>query len=115
MAGRGWRHDCPERLMRILVRCVPLSASPRASAPLPLPRRPRAPSHRRAGSGTPLQRTVHAAGAEADRPNRSRMRNRQLHAALAAFAEVAAWQLASDASEFMTGSEVVIDGGISAR
>jgi len=50
-----------------------------------------------------LQRTLHAAGHPTRRPNRTRMRNRQLHAALAAFAEEAAWQLAADATE---GAEV---------
>jgi hypothetical protein len=50
-----------------------------------------------------LQRALRPKGARHDAPNRSRMRNRQLHAALAAFAEEAAWQLASDTTE---GAEV---------
>jgi hypothetical protein len=50
-----------------------------------------------------LQRTLHAAGAPPRPANRSGMRNRQLHVALAAFAEEAAWQLASDTTE---GAEI---------
>src|SRR4051812_34567161 len=50
-----------------------------------------------------LQRALRPKGQRAPPPNRSAMRNRQLHAALAAFAEEAAWQLAADASE---GAEV---------
>src|SRR3954469_8082117 len=50
-----------------------------------------------------LQRALRPKGQRAPPPNRSAMRNRQLHAALAAFAEEAAWQLAADAWE---GAEV---------
>src|SRR3954471_4200429 len=59
-----------------------------------------------------LQRALRPKGQRAPPPNRSAMRNRQLHAALAAFAEEAAWQLASDASE---GAEVPFEVVASGR
>src|SRR4051812_25889812 len=59
-----------------------------------------------------LQRALRPKGQRAPPPNRSAMRNRQLHAALAAFAEEAAWQLAADASE---GAEVPFEVVASGR
>jgi hypothetical protein len=50
-----------------------------------------------------LQRAVRRAGQDPAPTNRTGMRNRQLHAALAAFAEEAAFQLASDTAD---GAEV---------
>src|SRR3954447_7201400 len=47
-----------------------------------------------------------AAGARRSGTNRQAMRNRQLHAALAAFAEEAAWRLAADTAE---GAEVAFE------
>ena len=65
----------------------------------------------KAAVGRALQGAVRAAGQRRTPPNRTAMHNRQLHGALAAFVEEAAWQLAAETAD---GAEIpfeVVRGG----